>query len=77
MKETNVPKNKGKVTMIARSYFVTSKELRRLFKLKGRINFIGQYSGLSPQQRAEGKDPDSEVWEINTEENFEEKNANN
>lgn len=69
--ETKSNLKEGKITFIRRSYKVSSKELRRLFKLEGEISGINLWEGRSPNDIAQGKDPDKDTWEISTEENLE------
>lgn len=58
-------------TQVDREYRITSRELRKALKIKGRITSMDLYSGLSPQEQEDGESPEEEVWSIFTTEKTE------
>lgn len=58
---------KGEV-IITREYIVSVKELRKIYGLKGQLKNIDLYSGRSLQEEEDGKNPDTDLYVITTEE---------
>ena len=53
---------------ISRSYTISQKELKKKLGLKGDIQSIGLWSGLSPHQEEQRESHDKDEWEIVTHE---------
>lgn len=60
--------NSKPFTQIDREYKITSAELRKALGLKGEILDMSLYCGRSPNDDAQGKSPEKDVWVIHTEE---------
>ena len=54
--------------IISRSYMITQKELKSKLELKGDIQSITLWSGLSPADELDGKSHDKDEYEIVTHE---------
>ncbi len=55
---------------ISRDYIFSNKDLKKLLKIKGDIQSIGLWRGLSPNQQERGVSEDKVEWEIVTHEDI-------
>ncbi len=51
---------------IETSYKLSSKEIKKLLKIKGEIQSINLFKGRSPMDKEKGISADRDIWEINT-----------
>lgn len=54
--------------IISRSYTISQKELQKKLGLRGDIQSVSLWSGLSPHQEEQGESHDKDEWEIVTHE---------
>lgn len=55
-------------TVTSRSYIISQKELKKKLGIKGDIQSMGLWEGLSPDEEEEGKSHDKDKYEIVTHE---------
>ncbi|HUS51161.1 MAG TPA: hypothetical protein VMZ91_13420 [Candidatus Paceibacterota bacterium] len=48
------------------TYKISSKEIKRLLKIKGEIRGMSLFQGRSPVDEEQGISADEDIWEINT-----------